>query len=367
MAISKNKCGSCVSRLSEVTGQEDIEICFNGVDYKSNTQDLFLRIFCELMPCGTVIPWTGTTVPVGWLETNGATFTSTTYPELVTCLGGNVLPDFRGRIPIGSGGVYPTTLGTTGGQSFFNMSVAQMPLHTHNYTDLYRQANTNDNKESSNNFPNANPAGSKTDVRRSTFTGGGEPIGNLQKTFLTNFIIKACPAILTDLGAVGAPTVFNGTPVNTPPETDPIFVDTGDVIDDFFGEYVNTAVFANCNQNICVDLDVENTSNASTTNIKLEFTKDLVDEIWLATLPPTIGINTAPLDFILNEFDNNDGDGVRWRVYTIVGTSISEFALSDSFDPMRCPYDETWSNFFDATNPAVRYKFNSITAGVCPI
>ena len=48
-------------------------------------------------PIGSIVLWSKSTIPTGWLECNGTTFNSTTYPDLFTVLGGNTLPDLKGR------------------------------------------------------------------------------------------------------------------------------------------------------------------------------------------------------------------------------------------------------------------------------
>lgn len=69
-----------------------------------------------LIPPGTIIMWTGTTIPAGWLECNGGTVSRTTYADLANVFlvsagvyrfgNGNGsttfhLPDMRGRLPVG--------------------------------------------------------------------------------------------------------------------------------------------------------------------------------------------------------------------------------------------------------------------------
>ena len=58
-----------------------------------------------LIPVGSIISWPASTVPTGWLEANGASFSTTDYPELFTkygyTFGGSgstfVIPDLRGE------------------------------------------------------------------------------------------------------------------------------------------------------------------------------------------------------------------------------------------------------------------------------
>lgn len=67
-----------------------------------------------LRPVGEVTMWFGAKadVPAGWLPLDGAPFDAEAYPVLAELLGGNVLPSFTDRFPIGAG---TKALGTGGG------------------------------------------------------------------------------------------------------------------------------------------------------------------------------------------------------------------------------------------------------------
>jgi len=79
------------------------------------------------LPIGTILPYYGTTAPdANYLVCDGSTFNATTYPDLNTLLGGNTLPNLKGKFLVG----YNSTdsdynaLGKTGGQK-------NMPKHGH--------------------------------------------------------------------------------------------------------------------------------------------------------------------------------------------------------------------------------------------
>ncbi len=55
------------------------------------------------VPVGSISMWYTATAPDNWLFCDGTTFTATDYPTLNTVLGGNTLPDLKGRMPIGVG------------------------------------------------------------------------------------------------------------------------------------------------------------------------------------------------------------------------------------------------------------------------
>lgn len=64
-------------------------------------------------PVGSILLWSKSTIPSGWLECNGTTYNTTTYPALFSVLGTNVLPDLKGRFVL-SRNDPSLPLGTTG-------------------------------------------------------------------------------------------------------------------------------------------------------------------------------------------------------------------------------------------------------------
>lgn len=94
-----------------------------------------------LVPIGSIFPFAGASVPVGYLLCNGATYSVSTYPLLFNAIGGAyggngtttfAVPNFQQRMPIGAGGGY--TLSNTGGVSSMSLGIDQLPSHTHSYT-----------------------------------------------------------------------------------------------------------------------------------------------------------------------------------------------------------------------------------------
>lgn len=102
-----------------------------------------------LIPYGTIIQSAAVNVPDGWLDCNGSIVLRTEYDNLFNAIGytystlfsGSDLsfnvPDFRGRIGVGSGagvGLTSRTLGNKGGEESHTLTVAEMPSHTHSLT-----------------------------------------------------------------------------------------------------------------------------------------------------------------------------------------------------------------------------------------
>ena len=82
---------------------------------------------------GTIIPFYGNTIPNGYLECNGGTFSSAAFPQLYSLLGTTTLPDFRECVLRGS-----TTPGTFSDDSFIaHTHTISNGSHTHNYSSLH--------------------------------------------------------------------------------------------------------------------------------------------------------------------------------------------------------------------------------------
>ena len=101
-------------------------------------------------PTGTVSMYAGITAPAGYLLCDGGLVSRSIYPDLYSVVGNMygandgvsnfMLPDFRGRVPIGTGtgiGLTARSLAATVGAEAHVLGTAEIPPHTHVYSDVY--------------------------------------------------------------------------------------------------------------------------------------------------------------------------------------------------------------------------------------
>lgn len=160
------------------------------------------------LPAGAVIPFAGAVSPSGWLLCYGQAVSRVTYGILFAAVGTTYgpgdgsttfnVPDLRGRAVAGkddmggsaasrltnSGtgnpGVNGSVLGAAGGADRHQLTIAQMPAHTH--TTAF-SANVPGQVASGTQF--GNNGGTNTGS-----TGGNEAHPNVQPTFVLNYIIR---------------------------------------------------------------------------------------------------------------------------------------------------------------------------------
>jgi len=95
-----------------------------------------------LIPYGTIIQSAAVNIPEGWLLCNGASIVKNSYLNLYNAIGYTYggsgdnfnVPDIRGRVSVGTGtgaGLSSRALGNTGGAETHQLSVGEMPSHSH--------------------------------------------------------------------------------------------------------------------------------------------------------------------------------------------------------------------------------------------
>lgn len=142
-----------------------------------------------LMPSGTILDYAGITIPVGFLNCDGAAVSRVTYSDLFSALGtswgvGNGsttfnVPDLRGYTTIGAGqhaGLSSRTLGQKTGTETHQLVIAELASHTH-VQDAHAHVQQYATSGSGTNY-NTTGAG---------FTAAGTPSGiNTNLTVATN-------------------------------------------------------------------------------------------------------------------------------------------------------------------------------------
>lgn len=108
---NKIKIFSQISNIPTNLNNEIVIVSGIGI-YKCNG-DSIIQIYndCRNMSVGGIVGeirmFYGNTIPTNWLECNGGTFSSSSYPKLYTFLGTNKVPDYRemalrGGTPVGT-------------------------------------------------------------------------------------------------------------------------------------------------------------------------------------------------------------------------------------------------------------------------
>lgn len=158
-----------------------------------NTNNLYLS---AMLPIGAIVPFGGTTPPLGTLLCDGSAVSRVTYAALFAAIGTTYgagdgsttfnLPNLKGRVPVGAGtdtnGI-TYTRGQTGGEPTHKLTTPEMPSHSHKYVNTPNSSGT---------FSDWVPTTSMnqiTDYRNTTSTGGDQPHNNMQPFVVTNFII----------------------------------------------------------------------------------------------------------------------------------------------------------------------------------
>lgn len=144
---------------------------------------------------GMVAQWAGTTTPTGWLACDGSAVNRVTYADLFAVIGVQfgtgdgsttfALPDYRARVPLGSGtgsGLSTYTTGQTGGEETHTLTQAEMPSHSHSVAGVITSLAVE---------PGDLPVYDPNPIPGATGnTGGDGAHNNVQPYLAINFIIK---------------------------------------------------------------------------------------------------------------------------------------------------------------------------------
>ncbi len=152
---------------------------------------------------GEVRMFAGNFAPAGWMFCEGQLLPISEYETLFnligTTYGGDgqstfALPDLRGRLPLHFGNGF--TLAETGGAETVNLTVSQIPAHSHPFlasTDFASQRSPTSNVLAQLNnaeLYSALPPTSALNAAAVTSTGGSQPHDNFQPYLCVDFIIS---------------------------------------------------------------------------------------------------------------------------------------------------------------------------------
>lgn len=163
-------------------------------------------------PTGTVVPYAGASVPIGWVVCDGRSLSSLTFPDLFNSIGYTYggsgssfnVPDLRGRTPMGMddyGGVSSAgpanrvtnasadSLGGTLGAATHTLTEAEMPAHTHTFQDNYFADGTGGALQGEN-TPVTDADTLYTTANVTASAGSGSPHNNMQPSMAMLMLIK---------------------------------------------------------------------------------------------------------------------------------------------------------------------------------
>ena len=105
-----------------------------------------LATFTQVIPAGVIMPFGGSSAPVGFLICDGTSYPTASFPVLFSVLGYTYggsgpnfsVPDLRSRTVVGAGqgtGLSNRVLGGTTGEETHTLSIAELASHTHTIAD----------------------------------------------------------------------------------------------------------------------------------------------------------------------------------------------------------------------------------------
>lgn len=159
----------------------------------------------DTLPIGSVIAYSGSNEPSGWLICDGRAISRTSYSNLFNVIGTTYgagdgsttfnLPDYRDRVPVGldSNDSDFDTLGKTGGEKTHKLTISEIPSHGHNIMTRANWSSTNNTVGALSRSTTSNGTDELKDgsVFGARATGGGQSHNNLQPYIVINYIIKA--------------------------------------------------------------------------------------------------------------------------------------------------------------------------------
>ena len=159
---------------------------------------------------GEIRMFAGNFAPVGWMLCLGQLMPISEYTALFNAIGTTyggdgtttfALPDLRGRAPLHQGSLSGNTfnIGQKGGVENVDLTVAQIPAHTHalvasnNNATTTNPANNLLSNSGSLNLYVSSPPGMSTNPQNISPVGGSQSHDNMQPFLVINFIILVSP------------------------------------------------------------------------------------------------------------------------------------------------------------------------------
>lgn len=172
---------------------------FSAVELNKRLQELEDKLnelkAMDLMPVGSVMPFSGSSIPNGWVQCDGGVVSRFTYSSLFSVIGTTFgigdgstnfgVPSMNYRTPIGAGtgsGLTARTLGTGVGTINHVLTLAQTPSHIHSgvpWTTALTNATVGGGTWLHSPSVSSDPA------------GGGGSHNNTAPSIVTRYIIKA--------------------------------------------------------------------------------------------------------------------------------------------------------------------------------
>lgn len=160
----------------------------------SSTQ--FASLATTLIPAGSIIQFGGSTAPAGYLICHGQSVSTASHPALFQAIGYTYggsganfnVPNLQGRVPVGrdAGQEEFNVLGETGGAKTHTLTVAQMPVHSH---EQFVTANTGGPSIRRDYTSDGNGHIYAQGINTGN-AGSGHAHNNLQPYIVLNYIIK---------------------------------------------------------------------------------------------------------------------------------------------------------------------------------
>ncbi len=127
------------------------------------------------VPIGTIVMWSGSTVPDGWALCNGQT------------ANGVRTPDLRNKFIVGAGDEY--AIGDKGGEKTHKLTIQEMPSHRHSYK--FKGADMKASWDNDNYFYNQSEEYTGNNNEKNTeYTGGDQPHENRPPYYALSYIMR---------------------------------------------------------------------------------------------------------------------------------------------------------------------------------